>query len=106
MTRSPIANPFAPGPSPITSPATSKPGMNGSGGLPLVLPPGDQAVGEVDPTGVHPQQQLLRAGARRWQVFQPQPFGAGEFVADDGPHGGRMAASSPWGEAGRGEGVG
>jgi hypothetical protein len=52
----------------------------------LILATGDQAVGEIDPTGPDADAHLAGTGARLCNLGQVQPSWTNEFLADDGLH--------------------
>ena len=53
----------------------------------LILSAGDQAIGEIDATGLHKDTHLAGTGPRLRDILQPQGSWPGEFMADDGSHG-------------------
>jgi hypothetical protein len=55
------------------------------------LATGDQAIGKIDPTGTDPDTHLAGTGAWFRNLLQPQRGRTGEFMADDGLHGGKIS---------------
>ena len=93
-TQSPWENPD-PGGADSTAPATSRPGMNGVGGLHLVAPADEQGVDESDARGVHrdPHRRVVgRLGDV--DLVEPQPVRPDRLVDPQCTHTGLLATSN------------
>ncbi len=66
----------------------------GEGRLELVLALDDQGVWEVDPCGVHIEEDFVLRRARAGDFFQDQAAGRAEGFAEDGFHRGRSSLRS------------